>query len=42
MCASTSTEHVHFYSFDEGRDQTNKVICFIDRQSTHHTIYSFE
>ena len=36
MCASTSTELVHFYSCDEGRDLMNKVICFIDRQSTHH------
>ena len=36
VCDSTSTERVHFYSYDEGRDLMNKVICFIDRQSTHH------
>ena len=42
MYASTSTELVHFYSYDESRDLMNKVICFIDRQSTHHSIYSFE
>ena len=36
VCAPTSTERVHFYSCDEGRDLMNKVICFIDRQSTHH------
>ena len=33
---STSTERVHFYSCDQGRDLINKVICFIDRQSIHH------
>ena len=39
VCASASgsasTERLHFYSRDEGRDLMNKVICFIDRQSTH-------